>query len=199
MRILMVTHETSRTGAPRVAIMMARGLVARGHAVRVVARFPGPLLSEFQSVAPTAVEPFHRVRRRMRGVRALSLIAFVLDSIVVAAIVMRNRPDLIYVNSAAAAIYLRPAHWFRRRTILHVHESAEVLQDFLDQALASDVLPDLDVVACSPSVQRDLATLTRRDPEDVPIIPSVPDDSLVMRLSTEDPDIEYRTDRKSVV
>lgn len=42
MRVLMVTHETSRTGAPRVAIMTTRGLREQGHDVRVVARFPVP-------------------------------------------------------------------------------------------------------------------------------------------------------------
>lgn len=192
MRILLVTHETSRSGAPRVAIMMARGLVEQGHDLRVMARFPGPLLSEFRSVAPTEVEPFHRVRRRLRSVKALSLGAFIVDLVVVSAMVLRHRPDLIYVNSAAAAIYLRPARWLGRRVILHVHESAEVVQDFLDRARAPKALSNLDIVACSPVVQRDIAMMTGRDLEDVPMIPSVPDDSAVMALSTDYPDIEYR-------
>ena len=192
MRILLVTHETSRTGAPRVAIMMTRGLVAQGHDVRVVARFPGPLLSEFRSVALTEVEPFHRVRRRLRSVKVLRLAAFVLDSAVVSAVILRHRPDLIYVNSAAAAIYLRPARWLRRRVILHVHESADIVQEFLDRARAPKELPKLNIVACSPSVQRDIAIMTTRDLEDVPMIPSVPDDSLVMALSMEMPDVGYQ-------
>lgn len=194
MRILLVTHETSRTGAPRVAIMMARGLAARGNDVRVVARFPGPLLPEFQSVAPTRVEVLHRVRRRLRAVRALNLVAFALDSVVVSATVLLHRPDVVYVNSSAAAIYLRPARWLRRPVILHVHESATVVQDFLDRARASGELTVVDVVACSPSVQQDLATLTGRDPRDVPMIPSVPDDASVISQSAAEPDIEYRPD-----
>lgn len=192
MRILLVTHETSRTGAPRVAIMMARGLAAKGNDVRVVARFPGPLLPEFQSVAPTRVEVLHRVRRRLRAVRALTVVAFVLDSFVVSATVLRHRPDVVYVNSSAAAIYLRPARWLRRPVILHVHESATIVQDFFDRARASKELPAVDVVACSPSVQRDLAMMTGRDPRDVPMIASVPDDAMVVSQSAAEPDIEYQ-------
>lgn len=194
MRILLVTHETSRTGAPRVAVMTARGLAAQGHDVRVVARFPGPLMSDFRAVAPTSVEFLHRVRRRLRAVRVLRLVSFMLDSVVVLATVLRHRPDLVYVNSAAAAIYLRPALWLRRRVILHVHESAEIIQQFLERARSSNQLRVVDLVACSPSVQLDLATLTGRHPGDIPMIPSVPDDALVMSLSTEEPDIDYSPD-----
>lgn len=194
MRILLVTHETSRTGAPRVAIMMARGLAAEGNEVRVVARFPGPLLPEFRSVVPTSTELLHRVRRRMRSIRMLSSVAFALDTAVVMATVMRHRPDIVYVNSSAAAIYLRPARWLRRPVILHVHESAAIVQDFFDRARASGELAAVDMVACSPSVQDDLAMLTGHDLRDVPLIPSVPDDAMVLSQSAAEPDIEYRPD-----
>lgn len=194
MRILLVTHETSRTGAPRVAVMMARGLAAEGYDVRVVARFPGPLLPDFRSVAPTRVEVLHRVRRRLRAVRGLKVVAFVLDSLVVSATVLRHRPDIVYVNSSAAAIYLRPARLMRSPVILHVHESATIVQDFVGRARASKELTTVQVVACSPSVQRDLARLTGRDPREIPMVPSVPDDAIVLSQSAAQPDVEYGSD-----
>ena len=47
MRVLLVTHEASRSGAPRVAVLVARALVEQGHSVRVLSRAPGPLLADF--------------------------------------------------------------------------------------------------------------------------------------------------------
>lgn len=177
-----------------MAVMMARGLAAGGNDVRVVARLSGPLLPEFKSVAPTRVEVFPRVRRRLRAVRALSLVGFAVDSAVVLATVLYHRPDLIYVNSSAAAIYLRPARWLRRAAILHVHESAAIVEEFFALAHASAELAVVDVVACSPSVQQDIALVTGRDLPDVPMIPSVPDDALVLSQSEAEPDIEYGPD-----
>ncbi len=194
-RVFLVTHETSRTGAPRVAILVARGLVEQGHAVHILARSPGPLLPEFQSIAPTSVEFLHRVRRKLRSIPATRLIAYLLDTTVATATLLRRRADLVYVNSTAAAIYLRPARWLHRRVILHVHESGDLAAWFLAKAQAkTPVAVDVSVVACSPSVQAEIAALMKRTVDDVPMLPSVPDDAGVLRLSAEQPDHDYSPD-----
>ena len=194
MRVLLVTHETSRTGAPRVAILVARGLVEQGHAVQILARSSGPLLPEFQSVAPTSVEFLLRVRRKLRSIRGTRLIAYLLDTAVATATLLRRRADLVYVNSTAAAIYLRPARWLHRRVILHVHESGDLAEWFLAKSRANTLIADVSVVACSPSVQAEIAVLIKRSVDAIPMLPSVPDDAEVLRLSAEQPDHDYSPD-----
>ena len=194
MRVLLVTHETSRTGAPRVAILVARGLVEQGHEVQILARSPGPLLPEFQSVATTSVEFLRRVRRKLRSIRATRLIAYVLDTAQATASLLRRWPDLVYINSTAGAIYIRPARWLHRRVILHVHESGDLAASFVARARAANLLADICVVACSTSVQAEIALLTKRSVGDIPMLLSVPDDAEVLRMSAEQPDHDYSTD-----
>lgn len=182
MRILLVTHETSRTGAPRVAAVVARGLVSRGHDVRVEARTRGPLLPEFESIAPTSVEFLLRVRRRLRNVRGLGFLGFLVDTVQALGAILRHRPDLVYVNSTAASIYLRPARWLRRRVLLHVHESGAVASDFFARARLKVLPAGVEVIACSPSVESELCALLPGIADRVHLVPSVPDDELVMRL-----------------
>jgi glycosyltransferase involved in cell wall biosynthesis len=193
-RVLLVTHEASRSGAPRVAVLVARSLVEQGHRVHVVSRRPGPLLAEFAAVAPTALEPFNRVRRKLWSVPGGGRLAHLVEVLLVVATLLRRRPDLVYVNSAAAAAYLRPAAWVGARRLLHVHESGTLTARFLHAARTPRELDGITLVACSPSVQAELASLTGRAPETISLLPSVPDDDEVLRLSTQPPDVEYAED-----
>lgn len=55
-RLLLVCHEATRTGAPLVLLTVARWLVAQGASVSTVVLVPGPLLAEFASLGPV-VQP----------------------------------------------------------------------------------------------------------------------------------------------
>ncbi|WP_091178381.1 glycosyltransferase family 4 protein [Microlunatus flavus] len=194
MRVLVISHEASRSGAPRVAAMVSRDLVEAGHEVAVLSRLPGPLMADLGTAAPAAVEPLPRVRRRLRRTRGLRGVTFALDTAVAALELLRHRPGLVYVNSTAAAVYLRPARWLRLPRVLHVHESGAVASSFLRHEHAAAELERTTLVACSPSVRADLAVLTGRPPEAVVLLPSVPDDDLVARLADLDPDRPYAAD-----
>jgi len=92
-RGLLVTHEASRSGAPRVAVLSARVLAA-DHDVVVLSRLPGPLLPDFEAVAPTPLERLYRVRRRVRTRwAALALLA---DRLMALYVVARHRPDVVF-------------------------------------------------------------------------------------------------------
>lgn len=184
-RVLIVSHEASRTGAPRVAILAARALRDHGHHVSVVSRLPGPLLDEFAAVCETSVEPLHRVRRRLRETRSTSVLGRAVDTMVAWWSIARARPDVVYVNSTAAVGYVRPARWLRRRVVLHAHESAAVARPFFVAAHVSADMDNVELVACSPSVQRDLAAISGRRVEAIRLIPSVPDSEAVRQLAAE--------------
>ena len=189
-RVLLVTHELSRSGAPRVASLVARVLRDQGHDVSVVSRFPGPLLDDFLLVAPTTVEPLHRVRRRLRPWASLVPLGRAGDLLVALWVLVRARPDLVYVNSSAAAVYLRPSRWLRRPVVLHVHESADVARPFLEAAGALAGLDGTSLVACSPSVESGLDELSGSLAGAVAMIPSVPDGDEVRRLAEQGPGLE---------
>lgn len=189
-RVLVVSHEASRTGAPQVAIRVARALRDHGYEVRAVSRFPGPLLDQLGAVCPTLVEPFHRVRRRLRQVPSISALGRAGDLMVALWIIVWARADVVYVNSTAAVTYVRPGRWLRRRVVLHAHESGTVAGQFFGAAHAPARLGGVELVACSPSVQQDLAALSGRPVDAIRLIPSVPDGEAVRRLAAERLDLQ---------
>jgi glycosyltransferase involved in cell wall biosynthesis len=193
-RFLVVTHEASLSGAPRIALLVSRTLAERGHAVQVLSRRPGPLLAEFGSTAATRIEPLYRVRSRLWRTGRLPLLALAVDTAVAAASILRSRPDVVYVNSTSAAVYLAPALWLRRRVILHGHESAEVASRFLRPARVIPRLRRIQLVGCSPSVQDALAELSGVPSTTVTMIPSVPDGPRVIEQARQEPDVDLGQD-----
>ena len=194
MRVLLVTHETSRSGAPRVALLTARALRDAGHDVQVVARADGPIRSELAATVPTSLEVLPRVRRRLWGVPGLRGAAWLLDSLLALVTVARRRPDLVGVSSTAAAVYLRPARLRRRRPLLPVHESGPLAGRFLARARVARDLAGVELVACSASVRRALHELSGRSEEDITLVPSVPDEQHVRALALRPPGEPYRPD-----
>lgn len=191
MRILLISHEASRSGAPRVALLSARAMIEQGHRVELLTRTDGPLRLEFAAVAPTTLEVLTRVRRRLWRTRGLQRLAWLVDSLLALATIARRRPDLVYVNSSAAAVYLRPATLLRRRTVLHVHESGPLVEQFLRRARVPFDLPGIDLVACSSSVHTALCALSGRPAGSVALVASVPDESQVRALAEQPPDRAY--------
>lgn len=181
-RVLLVSHEASRTGAPRIAALVGRGLADQGHRVRIVSQRPGPLVADFAEITPTRVPPMWRVLRFLwsRPGRVRSRVAALLEVGTALAVVAAHRPDVVYVNSTSSAGYVRAATLLRRPAVLHVHESGEVLRGFLDR-VGIDGLPDgrVRLVACSPSVADALVALGAAR-EDVDLLLSIPDATKVL-------------------
>jgi glycosyltransferase involved in cell wall biosynthesis len=121
----------------------------------------------------------------------LSRLAWAVDSLLALLMVLRRWPDLVYVNSSAASIYLRPALLLRRSTLLHVHESGPLVAEFLGRARVPVRLPGVALVACGASVHRALCQLSGRPSSAVALIPSVPDEIQVRTLADEPPDLPY--------
>jgi glycosyltransferase involved in cell wall biosynthesis len=152
------------------------------------------MVDDFAAVAPTTVEPIFRVRRRLRRLRAGRWPAVALDHGVALAMLLIHRPGVVYVNSAAASVYLRPSRWLRRRTVLHLHESIDWIDWFLRRDCASDLFARTRLVACSPSIRKQVAERLGRPMESIRLIASVPDSARVQRLAEEAPGVEYGAD-----
>ena len=184
-RVLVVCHEGSRTGAPRVAAEITRTLVNGGWEVRVVLRWPGPMKREFERAgARVTLEPLRRIRAGLRLRRSTARFANLLEQVAAAVQIVRSRPDLVWCNTVLSACYVRPARLLRRQVILHAHEPAARMIDVLSRYNLGRYWPDVLTVGCAPHVCEDLSRVTGRN--EVTCIPSVPDVDRVLRLA-EDP------------
>ncbi|PUA82341.1 hypothetical protein C7S10_00885 [Nocardioides currus] len=183
--MVLVTHDASLTGAPMVALLVARSLAEQGDEVTVVSRRSGPLLADFAAVAPTVPELLYRVRRRLWESRVLRPVAWIVDVLAATATLARHRADLVYVNSTAASIYVHAARWLKVPVVLHVHESDANTDMFLSQARVDD-LEGVELVACSPQVERDLMARTGRPSGGVHLLLSVPDADRLRAMACED-------------
>jgi glycosyltransferase involved in cell wall biosynthesis len=123
LRVLLVMHELTRTGAPLLALR-SHVAMAPSVDVRTVSRAGGPLEPDFRALGPTLVlrrgpiapGPLGRVRGALAMVGATRPGGW--------------QPEVIHVNSAAALpVYQRMygVRALRRPVLLHVHESRDYL------------------------------------------------------------------------
>lgn len=176
-RVLVVSHEGSRTGAPRVALAVLEALPDAEWDRRVIVRWPGPLVAEFQATgARVALEPLRRPRALLRLWRRTRRLATRLEGVVAAMMVLAWRPDVIWCNTVLSASYVRPG--LRRGTavVLHVHESEEQIVQVLARygLPAPETIPTL-LLGCAPRVCTDVARAMQCRPDDVVLLLSVPD------------------------
>lgn len=181
----MVSHEASRTGAPRVAIEIVQALEESGWDRRVVLRWSGPLRTEFAATgAKVVTEPFRRLRVLLRRWPRTRQLAKRLEQFSAAMVIWWQRPDVIWCNTVVSACYVKPGRRRGLGVVLHSHEPrkwmAQVLNRYdLDTEYQSTVL-----VGCAPRVCSDLAALTQRPLTDVVCLPSVPDRIRVCDLAS---------------
>lgn len=114
MHILFVLHDLSLTGAPKLGLQIAEAF-ARQVKVTLLARQDGNLRQHIHTAAFKEVvidDAFHEDVTEARETR----VSLGLD------LVRRVNPDLIYVNSLAAAEWISIARISQRPNVLHVHE-----------------------------------------------------------------------------
>ena len=199
-RLVLVSHEASRTGAPRVAVEIARAAVsAEIPDPVVIVRWDGPLVEDFRdSGARVVLEPLRRTRVALRTRRRLRATAVRLEVAVARAMLRRHRPDVLYLNTVKSACYVRPALELGIRTILHVHETGPLLVDTLARYQLQGLYPRIELVACSEAVRRELARVTGVPEAAIDVLLSVPDEVRVRALAAH-PSPQDRDGRLLVV
>lgn len=161
MKIAFVLHDFGLTGAPKLGLQIA-AILARHHPVWLFVKQDGPLRSMvparlFQDLVVTNTS--HEIRHDPLGVRvdqaATSLRAI--------------QPDLVYVNSIAAADWIGGAVRARCRSVLHVHEMRRQIYDLkrINVYSTADVVKADRVLAASPECLRDFQGVFGVDPRKV--------------------------------
>ncbi len=179
LRVLLLIHELSPTGAPKVALSAFERF---GDAVelRTVAYLGGPLEAGFRALGPVQV----LVSSGWPGMSAplLALARFVWHRVLSlakgrlwAGPLRRWRPDLVYVNSVAGLLAVRRLSLPPAPVLLHVHELDHVLAPFMEHS--PDLLRDLPAkyVAVSEAVAEALTDRFGIDPAKVVVVPAFTD------------------------
>lgn len=155
MSALVVLHEASRTGAPKIGGLIAKGLRPYMD-VRLMCLHDGPLMPWLEE----QVGADHTMLLEMGGDERPKT-PFAERVLVARQALEAAPPDLVFVNSAAASEFAVAGKQAGLATVLHVLEKA----DMLNQLLRYDLVK-LDVLALCDAVVLAAGEL-RRDLEDV--------------------------------
>ena len=160
MSAVVVLHEATRTGAPRVGGLIAASL-QKHLDVRVLCLSDGPLvpwLKERVGADNVSVIDFDNQRHRTPFAERVGI----------ARRALAEMPDeLVYVNSAAAAEFVFAAKELGKTTVVHVHEKAAMLRRLLEIDLAKLEMMSLcdGIVLAAGNLRRDLAEVFGFVPE----------------------------------
>lgn len=132
--VMLVSHEASRTGAPRVAVELAKGFVDHGLRVLVVLRWDGPIRSDFESTGAKVVfETGRHIRVLLRRFRISRHFAVTWEVLMARLVIHRYRPAAVYLNTALSLPYAAPAIDKRITSAVHLHEVDDWLSHALDR------------------------------------------------------------------
>ena len=154
MRMCVVCHEASLTGAPRIGFDIAAHL-ARDHEVTLLAKKGGPLIDHPQYAelrhAYRVLNTNHEVcddTYRQRVTSAVELLG-------------ELQPDLLYVNSVASGEWCEAGRQAEVPVVLHTHETRDSLPSLLSSVCTPRVLRFADLlVGASEQALDDIETLT---------------------------------------
>lgn len=140
LRLLAVTHEASRTGAPIVLLRFLQWLRnEHGSHVETIALKGGPLLEEFAAVGPVHHIPAYGTESLPRRVEQGMLRAGLersSTSVRMARLKLQSRNlrgfDVLYCNSSTSAVALRMLPELPPHVIAHVHELTSAFNHWMD-------------------------------------------------------------------
>jgi glycosyltransferase involved in cell wall biosynthesis len=194
-RILVVSHEATRTGAPKIAIEVARSLQEAGYAVHVLLRWGGPLAHELdQHSAALTLEPLRRSRALLRRLFPHRKFVNHFEELVAWLVLLRYRPGLVYANTVKSACYVRPALRRGIPVVLHVHELEPLASGTLARYGLDDHYGEVTLVACSQAVRDHLVGVTGVPVDQIHVIRSLVDSDGVRRAATACTPVDVSTD-----
>jgi glycosyltransferase involved in cell wall biosynthesis len=186
---MVVTHEATRTGAPKVALELLRALEAQGAETVAVLRWGGPLTADFVGAADhVAREPLRFLRAALLrwGWTKRSVVPRV-ERWVARALLLRWRPDLVWCNTVISAPYAVAAARMGVPSVVHSHEQEDLARRVVDRNGLRGVLGEQSppvLVGCAPEAAASLGRVVGVDPDHVIVLPSPVDADAVRRSAT---------------
>ena len=169
--MLLVSHEASRSGAPKVALEVAAALRSSGGEVTTVLRWDGPLRADLAAASTRLMmEPLRHPRAALRNRSQSSRVATWLEARAARLVLRRHCPDVVWANTVKAASYVKPALAMGIPVVLHVHELEPLASSTLARYALEDCYPRTTLVSCSIATAENLAAITHRPVTDVVVI-----------------------------
>lgn len=170
LRLLIITHDLQRTGAPLVMLAYARWLSAHGHDVCTLALGKGDLDRNFAEVGPlTYVPPWVR---RLTG-RRLGAARPLLERLVFGGWIRWRFPqiEIVHANTITCGLITRHFAAAGKPVVTHVHELSHWIEnrvpaDHVEQAMQSSNA----FVCVSEASKRYLSGTLRIDPDRITVI-----------------------------
>lgn len=149
-RVTVISHEASRTGAPRVAISLLSALRANGWSTTVLHRHGGPLRAALDEAADTTRnESLWRVRGQLRRAR-LARAASSLEMAAARHELKRHRPDLVWANTVVSVPYVLAACDLGIPVVWYAHEQPDHVVSVVGRFRGLGPLRGALLAGCSP-------------------------------------------------
>lgn len=165
--VMVVSHEASRTGAPKVAVHLLRALRSAGARTTIVHRWGGPLEPELNAAAhDSRREVLSRLRVALRRSPRTRTLSRKVERFAIGWMLDRHRPDIVWCNTVLAAVYVPAAAARGIPCIVYSHESRALAEPGLrragiigEQVIAD--LHDLELVGCSTDTAHTLDLISQ--------------------------------------
>jgi glycosyltransferase involved in cell wall biosynthesis len=190
--LVLVSHDATRTGAPRVAIEILRSWTSLPGHRHVILKGGGPLLAEFKAWSDHLTmhsAPFRESLWRLgfkEARRGPSAFAGWFDVVAARRLLRFLRPTLVYANTLVSADYAWAASELGVPSILHCHELGSYIPTFVRRYRLRRLPENVSLVAVSTAVQRTLAETLGRDVSRIKLIPPPVDVTRVQELASQD-------------
>lgn len=158
---VLIAHPSAELyGSDRVMLDTVSALVARGWTVFVTLPTDGPLVEGCRAAGATVLRCGTPVLRKsaLRPKGFVSFVASVLSSLRPGMAVLRTtRPDVVYVSTITAPLWLLLARLRRHPVVCHLHEAEVGLPRLVGRVLVSPLLL-ADVVISNSTFSLEVAT-----------------------------------------
>lgn len=187
MKLLFISHEAGRSGAPLLLLSFLRWLAQRGHMqFDILLLRDGPLRPAFARLGNTFIAD--ELGGRDRAVRRILYRSrrhddgFWIDR-ACRALVARGRYDVIYGNTIVSLPWLaKIGELTGTPSICHLHEMAWAIEQFFPQSYVVETLPRMTaIIACSQAVAVDLQELFSVEPAKITVVDSFIDTDIVIQ------------------
>lgn len=133
--VLVVSHEASRTGAPKVAVHLLTALRKAGARTIVVHRWGGPMRHELDDAAGVGrLEPMSHLRVLLRRSRRTKAFAGRIERRAIDRVLDRVRPDVVWCNTVLTAAYASAAAARGIPCVVYSHEARPLCEPALARA-----------------------------------------------------------------
>ena len=187
---MVVSHEATRTGAPRVAVHLLDALGRAGCETTVVHRWGGPLRADLDAAADWSVdEPASRLRAVLRRNQRTWPLATRVERWAARRAIARVRPDQVWCNTVLSAVYVPAARAAGVPVALYSHEQPRRVQTALRRSgvTAAEVTDGVTLVGCSLDAATALADVLSVDLDTVALLHSPVDVAAVRARAAAEP------------